>query len=367
MGCLVGAVPVSALPMSEPSMSMIESAPALSEMGSEQADQADSFVTRTMDEEGAAVVQINVSRSLGGGFGWFIPFFSPFSPGGGQQQGIGSGFVIDARGLILTNAHVVEQADQVMVGLADGRMMEGRVLGTDSVTDVAVIQVDAEDLPTVRLGDSDRVRQGQWAIAIGNPLGLQETVTVGVISATERYSQEIGIRDKQVGFLQTDAAINPGNSGGPLLNRQGEVIGMNTAIIGGTQGLGFAVPINTVKQIAQQLIETGQATHPYIGIQMATLTPAVRRRLNQQTPPERIQAEDGIVVMGVADNSPADRAGLKVGDVICSIGGEASSNAHDIQDQVRDAGVGGTVELRVQRQGRSLQIAIQPEELPAPG
>lgn len=179
---------------------------------------------------------------------FFRQFFGselPTPPGKQIERGTGSGFIIGADGRILTNAHVVDGADTVTVTLKDGRTFKGKVLGEDSVTDVAVVKIQANQLPTVALGKSDQLKLGEWAIAIGNPLGLDNTVTTGIISATGRSSSAVGVPDQRVSFIQTDAAINPGNSGGPLLNQRGEVIGMNTAIIQGAQGLGFAIPIDS--------------------------------------------------------------------------------------------------------------------------
>jgi S1-C subfamily serine protease len=329
-----------------------------------------SFVTQTVKETGPAVVQVNVSRSLGGNVPDFLkPFLGgtqPTPPGGRALQGIGSGFVISKDGKILTNAHVVSQADTVMVSFSDGRVLAGEVLGKDPVTDVAVIQVEASDLPTVRVGDSDTVEQGEWAIAIGNPLGLQKTVTVGVISATHRFGSEIGVPDKHIGFIQTDAAINPGNSGGPLLNENGEVIGINSAIIGGAQGLGFAIPINTGQQIAKQLIARGTVDHPYIGIQMMALNPLVKEQINR-LPGQNIQieADQGILVMAVERQSPAAKVGLRPGDTIQKIDGEPVNDAEQVQRQIEAAGIGNALQLEVQREQKTLEITVEPQQLPS--
>jgi S1-C subfamily serine protease len=327
----------------------------------------DNFVMNAVDRAENAVVQVNVSRTLGGEVPAALrPFLgNPQAAPGRVLRGLGSGFVINKAGQILTNAHVVDSADTVTVTFQDGRVLEGRVLGKDPVTDVAVIKVETDNLPTVTLGNSDQVRQGQWAIAIGNPLGLQETVTVGVISGTERSSVDIGVPDKRVGFLQTDAAINPGNSGGPLLNAQGEVIGINTAIIQGTQGLGFAIPINTAKTIAEQLIATGTATHPYIGVQLVALDPNVKNYVNQ-LPNSRLQVEEdqGILVVQVGQGTPAAKAGLRAGDVIETINDQPVQQVKTIQQQVDEAGINGRLNVQVKRKDRSVAIAISPEQMP---
>ncbi|NDJ17232.1 trypsin-like peptidase domain-containing protein [Myxacorys almedinensis] len=201
----------------------------------------DNFVSAVVEKSGAAVVRINSSRSR------------VTNSGQRSVQGTGSGFITQSNGLVMTNAHVVEGADRVTVTLRDGREFTGRVMGADRQTDVAIVKIEATNLPTVRLANSDQTRPGEWAIAIGNPLGLDNTVTVGIISATERSGRAIG-SSRRVTYIQTDAAINPGNSGGPLLNQRGEVVGMNTAILRGAQGLGFAIPINRAQEVATQLL-----------------------------------------------------------------------------------------------------------------
>lgn len=203
------------------------------------------FIANVVERTGPAVVRIDSSRTVS----------NPYTGNGRRvARGTGSGFIIKSNGLILTNAHVVNGADRVTVTLKDGRRLAGRVLGQDRATDVAVVQIQASSLPVVSIGNSNQLRPGEWAIAIGNPLGLDNTVTVGIISGTDRSSRAFGTRGGGVGFIQTDAAINPGNSGGPLLNQRGQVIGVNTAIIQGAQGLGFAIPINQAQQVANQLI-----------------------------------------------------------------------------------------------------------------
>ncbi len=200
------------------------------------------FISAAVDRTGGAVVRINSAK---------------VSDSGRSAYGTGSGFIIRSNGVILTNAHVVDGADRVTVTLKDGREFSGRVLGEDRQADVAVVQIQASNLPTVSLGNSDQLKPGEWAIAIGNPLGLDNTVTVGIISSADRSGRAFGAPNGQ-GYIQTDAAINPGNSGGPLLNGRGQVIGMNTAIIRGAQGIGFAIPINRAQQIANRLIAQAQ-------------------------------------------------------------------------------------------------------------
>ncbi|MGB0563696.1 MAG: HhoA/HhoB/HtrA family serine endopeptidase [Spirulinaceae cyanobacterium] len=326
------------------------------------------FVAQVVQNSGAAVVRIDAERTVGQQSAQQLPpalqdprfrrFFQiPEQPQGRVQQGSGSGFIISEAGHVLTNAHVVEGADRVTVTLKDGRTLEGKVLGTDPVTDVAVVQVEADDLPVIALGDSEQLQPGEWAIAIGNPLGLDNTVTTGIISGTGRSSSQIGVPDKRVNFIQTDAAINPGNSGGPLLNQSGEVIGINTAIIRNAQGLGFAIPINHAKTIADQLIATGKVDHPFLGIQMTALNPAIAAQFTQQTG-KTLTAEQGVIVMEVLEDSPAARGGLEAGDVIEQIQGQKVTIADQVQQQVAQTEVGEALMLRVNRQGETLDLEV---------
>jgi S1-C subfamily serine protease len=266
----------------------------------------------------------------------------------------------------LTNSHVVNGADSVTVLLKDGRSLKGRVLGQDSLTDVAVVKIQANNLPVAQMGDSDQLRPGEWAIAIGNPLGLDNTVTAGIISATGRTSGDIGVPDKRVGFIQTDAAINPGNSGGPLLNQYGQVIGMNTAIIGGgAQGLGFAIPIKTAQKIANQLVTTGKVNHPFLGIRMTALSPELRQRINGDASANfRVQDDQGVLIFEVLPNSPASKSGLRVGDVIKRINGQDITKASQVQQRVEDTSTGRSLQLEVKRSGQTIMVAIQPEPIP---
>lgn len=332
------------------------------------------FVSQVVQEVGPAVVQINAARTVDTQVPEIFndPFFRrffgeqiPSQPPSRVERGVGSGFILSADGLILTNAHVVDSADTVTVTLKDGRTLDGKVLGTDSVTDVAVIKVDATGLPTIKIGDADTLQPGEWAIAIGNPLGLDNTVTVGIISATGRSSSQVGIPDKRVAFIQTDAAINPGNSGGPLLNQNGEVIGMNTAIIQGAQGLGFAIPINRVQFIADQLIANGKVNHPYLGIQMVALTPEMKNEINNNPNSGLMVTEDqGILIVRVMPNSPAAEAGLRAGDVIKKIKDQPMQDANMVQKMVESSEINQELPIEIRRNGQSLTIPVRPGTVP---
>ncbi|MCT7970816.1 HhoA/HhoB/HtrA family serine endopeptidase [Laspinema olomoucense] len=333
------------------------------------------FVTDVVQNVGPAVVRINASRTvttqIPDAFNdpFFRQFFGsrfPTEPQERVERGTGSGFIISKEGQILTNAHVVAGADTVEVTLKDGRSFTGQVMGTDPVTDVAVVKIDATDLPTAVVGDSEQLQPGEWAIAIGNPLGLDNTVTVGIISGTGRSSSQVGVPDKRVNFIQTDAAINPGNSGGPLLNQRGEVIGMNTAIIQGAQGLGFAIPINRAQDIAQQLIANGEVQHPYLGIQMVQLTPELKNEINNNPNAGLTITEDkGILIAQVMPDSPAVRSGLRAGDVIVSINGVQMADANAVQQQVERTRVGGELQMQVIRNGQPMTLAVQPGAFPS--
>ncbi|GAX38519.1 HhoA/HhoB/HtrA family serine endopeptidase [Nodularia sp. NIES-3585] len=324
------------------------------------------YVTRVVQQVGPAVVRIDSTRTVAISPD---PILERFFPGQlptreEEQQGLGSGFITTADGLIFTNAHVVADADQVTVLLKDGRSFQGEVVGADTVTDVAVVKIAATELPTVNLGNSDNLMAGEPAIAIGNPLGLDNTVTQGIISATQRSVAGLGVPTERVDFIQTDAAINPGNSGGPLLNTQGEVVGMNTAIIQGAQGLGFAIPINTAQRIAEQLIQKGRVDHPYIGIQMAQLSPELREKINQSDADIKITQNTGVIVLGIARNSPAFRAGMRPGDIIESINNVAIQDVKQVQQQVESTNIGEPMQITINRDGSRQQITVQPAALP---
>lgn len=332
------------------------------------------FVVKVVQKTGNAVVRIDSTRTVTTQVPdefsdpFFRGFFGnviPSQPRSRVERGSGSGFIINSSGQILTNSHVVDGADSVTVTLKDGRTFKGKVLGEDPVTDVAVIQIDANKLPTLALGKSDTLQPGEAVIAIGNPLGLNNTVTSGIISATDRSSSDIGASDKRVDYLQTDAAINPGNSGGPLLNARGEVIGMNTAIIQGAQGLGFAIPINTVQKIAEELITKGRVDHPYLGIQMVTLTPEVKEKITTRFGDRiNLAANQGILLVRIVPNSPAAIAGLRPGDVIKSINNQAVLKVDEVQKLVENSKIGIPLQVQVERNGRTFQVLVKPAPLP---
>jgi len=330
------------------------------------------FIAAAVEQVGPAVVRIDsartVSNQLPDAFQnpLFRRFFGDEAPSSERvERGTGSGLIFGTDGKVITNAHVVDNADSVEVTLKDGRTYSGQVMGSDPVTDIAAIKIEADNLPSVTLGSSDSLVPGQWAIAIGNPLGLDNTVTAGIISALERSSSQVGIPNKRVQFIQTDAAINPGNSGGPLLNDRGEVIGINTAIRAGAQGLGFAIPIQTASRIAEELFSTGKVQHPYIGIQMIELSPDAKERFNDENPWElKINAESGVLVLRIMPNTPASAADMRVGDVILSIDGVAVLTAQDVQDQVEASAIGQPLKIEIDRGGEAITVELRPTTLP---
>jgi len=334
------------------------------------------YVVDAVNRTGPAVVRINASRTVARNQQIpeaFLedPMFRQFfgdqlrrMPKERVERGTGSGFIINKEGDIITNAHVVSGADKVTVILKDGRQIEGRVLGSDELTDIAVVQVKSDNLPTVSIGSSANLQPGDWAIAIGNPLGLDNTVTAGIISAIGRNSGQIGV-DKRVSFIQTDAAINPGNSGGPLLNQNGEVIGVNTAIIQGAQGLGFAIPIETAQRIAKQLIQSGKVSRAYLGIQMVTVDASVKNQVNQDADfGVKISEDKGVLITRVVDNSPAAKAGAKRGDVITKFDDKEILTADQVTQLVEDRAVGDKIRMEVKRNGQAIALSVETAQFP---
>jgi len=287
-----------------------------------------------------AVVQINITSVSQ----------NPFGFSSGTQEGLGSGFIITSDGYILTNNHVVEGATKITVMLKDGREFSGQVVGTDTTSDVAVVKIKGTNLPTVQLGDSSTLTVGQKVIAIGNPYGLSQTVTTGIISALERNVQA-SATENLVGVVQTDAAINPGNSGGPLVDLSGRVVGMNTMIYQNAQGLGFSVSINTAKKVYDAILKNGKITWPALGIQGATLTTSIAQQYN-------VKASQGVYIVQITSGSGAEVAGLKAGDVITTIDDKPMTTIDGVLSYIRSKNVGDTVQVVADRGGTTKTFSV---------
>jgi Do/DeqQ family serine protease len=282
-------------------------------------------------------------------------YFGQMPQGERERAGVGSGVIIDAQGHVLTNLHVIKGADAITVRLDNKRELAGTIVGTDGKTDLAVIRIPGDGVVAAPLGDSDKIRVGEWAIAIGSPFGLEETVTVGVISATGR--SEVGIVPYE-NFIQTDASINPGNSGGPLLNARGEVIGINTAILSTGQGIGFAIPINVARRVASALVSKGRVVRGWLGVSLEPLSDELAQALGAPR-------GKGAVVARVLPGSPAEKAGLAPSDVILGFGDVAVEGREHLQRLVQDAAVDRPVSLKVLRKGKEVTVAVTIAEAPA--
>ncbi len=280
------------------------------------------------------------------------PFFDDFF-GGGQPQyrrdkSLGSGFIISKDGYIVTNDHVVRDAETVQVKLSNDKVYDAKVVGGDQKSDIAVVKINASDLPTAVMGDSDKLEVGQWAIAIGNPFGLDRTVTVGVISATGRSNMGIETYEN---FIQTDASINPGNSGGPLLNIYGEVVGINTAIVAAGQGIGFAIPANMAKPIFAQLIQKGNVSRGWMGVTIQPVTEELAKSFG-------LKQARGALINDIMKGSPAEKAGIRQGDVITAFNGTDVKDPSHLQRLVAETGIGKPVKVTVFRDGRALELSL---------
>ncbi len=330
-----------------------------------------SFVSKALNISGDAVVTIETQRKVFSSIEGVVPpgilndeYFERFFglrglqvPRSRIEKGQGSGVIFSKEGLVLTNAHVIERTDQLIVGLSDGRRVLGNVIGEDSLTDLAVIKLRSKGpWPTAQLGDSDNLKVGDWAIAVGNPFGLENTVTLGIISNLNRDVAELGISDKRVDLIQTDAAINPGNSGGPLLNSVGEVIGINTLVRSGPgAGLGFAIPINRARKIAKDLINSGRGKHPMIGV---TLSSNIKQKSNFLS-----QTENGAIIKYLMPNGPAEKGGLKVNDLIISINDEEISTPADVVQKINQNNLQSTLKIKILRDNIEYIKIIKPIDI----
>jgi S1-C subfamily serine protease len=284
-----------------------------------------------------------------------------------KERGQGSGVIIDSSGLVLTNAHVVERVDRVIITLQNGNQVDGTVVGTDQVTDLALVKIkEFPGLESAKLGDSEDIQVGDWAIALGTPYGLESTVTLGIVSSLHRDINTLGFSDKRLDLIQTDAAINPGNSGGPLINSNGEVIGINTLVRSGPgAGLGFAIPINLASKVTNQLLANGEVIHPYLGAQLVLLNERIAKEHNQDPNalivlPER----SGALVQSVIPQSPAEEGGLRRGDLVINAAGNEINDPRSLLMQVENAQIGEPFKLEVVRNNKEINLSIKPAALP---
>ena len=339
-----------------------------------QVRQAHSFVANVASKVSPSVVRIDIEREIQtdefesdlldpllrdllGDLGTFPK----------KERGQGSGVIIDSSGLVLTNAHVVERVDSVIITLQNGNQVDGTVLGTDQITDLALVKIkEFPGLKIAKLGDSEDIQVGDWAIALGTPYGLESTVTLGIVSSLHRDINTLGFSDKRLDLIQTDAAINPGNSGGPLINANGEVIGINTLVRSGPgAGLGFAIPINLASKVTNQLLTNGEVVHPYLGAQLVLLNERIAKEHNQDPNaliflPER----SGALVQSVIPQSPAEEGGLRRGDLVINAEGNAIKDPKSLLIQVENAQIGKPFELEVLRNNKEINLSIKPAALP---
>jgi S1-C subfamily serine protease len=323
-----------------------------------------SFITKAVEKTGSSVVTIDTQRYVkkrkfpSNSQLFLDPYFERFFgldlPNDNQpriEQNQGSGFIF-ADGLVMTNAHVVNKSDKVIVGLTSGKKLTAKLIGQDFFTDLAVLKIEGKGpWPRAQLGDSSKIKVGDWAIAVGNPFGLENTVTLGIISNLNRNVTQLGIYDKKLELIQTDAAINPGNSGGPLLNSDGEVIGINTLIRSGPgAGLSFAIPINKAKKIAYQLINNGKVIHPMIGISLIDET-------NSET-------NNTVVKVGyVVPNSPAENSGIKLNDIIIKVGNKDIETASDVISQISKNGISKQINILMKRKNKFINLKVTPTDI----
>tara|TARA_A100001035_G_scaffold2874_1_gene2177 strand:- start:171 stop:1292 length:1122 start_codon:yes stop_codon:yes gene_type:complete len=323
-----------------------------------------SFISEAVEKTGSSVVTIDTERYVKkrkfpkNSQLFLDPYFERFFgldlPNDNKpsiEQSQGSGFIF-ADGLVMTNAHVVNGSNKLIVGLTNGKKINAKLIGQDSFTDLAVLKIEGKGpWPIAQLGDSSKIKVGDWAIAVGNPFGLENTVTLGIISNLNRNVTQLGIYDKKLELIQTDAAINPGNSGGPLLNSNGEVIGINTLIRSGPgAGLSFAIPINKAKEIAYQLINNGKVIHPMIGISLID-------EINSKT-------NKNIVKVGyVVPNSPAEKSGIMVSDIIIKVGFKDIQKASDVITQISKNGINKKINILLKRKNKFISLKVKPTDI----
>ncbi len=339
-----------------------------------QVNEPHSFVANVASKVSPSVVRIDIERDIQSGefeSDLLDPLLRDLLGDSGtfprKERGQGSGVIIDRSGLVLTNAHVVERVDHVMITLQNGNQVDGKVVGTDQVTDLALVKINEfPGLKSAKLGDSEDIQVGDWAIALGTPYGLESTVTLGIVSSLHRDINSLGFSDKRLDLIQTDAAINPGNSGGPLINSNGEVIGINTLVRSGPgAGLGFAIPINLASKVSTQLLANGEVVHPYLGAQLVLLNERIAKEHNQDPNaliflPER----SGALVQSVIPQSPAEEGGLRRGDLVINAGGNEINDPRSLLMEVENAQIGMPFKLAVLRNNKEINLSIKPAALP---
>ena len=355
----------SALPLSISITSKVFSQPALDSSILDNSQYSNkSFITKAVEKTGASVVTIDTQKylkqrqfSLDSSIfrdPYFEKFFGlefPYEPQPRIEQSQGSGFIF-ADGLVMTNAHVVNGSEKLIIGLSTGEKLRGKLIGQDLFTDLAVLKIEGQGpWPKAKLGDSTKIQVGDWAIAVGNPFGLENTVTLGIISNLKRDVNQLGIYDKKFELIQTDAAINPGNSGGPLLNSNGDVIGINTLIRSGPgAGLSFAIPINKAKEIADQLIKNGKVIHPMIGVSLINETSFENNK-------------SSVKVGYVLPNSPAKKSGIKINDIILKVGKEDIKSSSDVINAISKNGIKKKVNIYLKRGNKIIILKVQPIDI----
>ena len=353
----------AALPLCSPEKTATATNPAIDMVPANFSDLAEKVRPSVVNIQVVKKVKnigLNPHDFFGGPFGrnnpfgdFFGPFYEGNPPRGFQQQGVGSGFVMSEDGYIVTNNHVVENADKIKVKFASGKEFTAKVIGRDTKTDLALIKIEgASDLHPLKLGNSDNLKVGSWVVAVGSPFGLEQTVTVGIVSAKGRVIGS-GPYDN---FIQTDASINPGNSGGPLINMNGEVVGINTAIIPNGQGIGFAIPVNMAKEIAPQLQKNGHVTRGWLGVSVQEVTPELAKSFN-------LKDTRGALVAEVFKGTPAEKAGIEQGDIILGFNGRDVSNSKELPRMLASTPVGEKAMIKLQRNGSIIERTVKVGEM----